>query len=216
MIEFIEQQSRHFANLVIGILIAAALIFLLFGDYLRLSGFLLTIVLIILPNYLAANWLIFKNNFSPRFIALTQFVAACAGYLNFLGSLDFYRNPATWWYDLVLHFVNPLMIFIITAGFVVIYQDRFFHKTSLFYTVGVNFVLAVFLSFSWEFYEFLIDLIFSHSTMFGQHGEVYFDTLTDLAADLAAAVLATWLIYTRFYGYILNNTVNYRKKVLGQ
>ena len=48
--------------------------------------------------------------------------------------------------------------------------------------------------------------------MFGQHGEIYFDTLSDLAADLAAAVLAAWLIYTRFYGYILDNTVNYRKR----
>lgn len=216
MIEFIEQQSRHFANLVIGILIAAALVFLLFGDYLRLSGFLLTIVLIITPNYLAANWLIFKKNLSPRFISLTQFVAAGASYLNFLGSVNFYRNPDTWWYDLVLHFINPLMIFIVTSAVVIIYQDKFFHRNSLWYTLGVNFVIIVFLSFLWEFYEFLIDLIFSHASMFGQRGEVYFDTITDLAADLSGALVASWLIYTRFYGYILDNTVNYRKKVLGQ
>ncbi|MBU1131139.1 hypothetical protein KJ840_03335 [Patescibacteria group bacterium] len=205
MEKFIKSSGKYFVNLVIYILIGAGLIFLVFGDYLRLSGFAVSILLILLPHYWYSRSPKFQRKVDKIFIDLAQVIIAFACFANFFGSVDFYSNPKFWWYDSALHFINPSFIFLITALFVVLFQLHFFQKSYLSITLIVNFVLIIFCSFLWEFYEYIIDAIFTGASMFGQNGEIYTDTLTDLSADLAGGLAATWLIYKYFYGYILRN-----------
>ena len=71
-------------------------------------------------------------------------------------------------------------------------------------------ILIIFGAFAWEFFELGMDKIFEGSYMFGKFGEIYYDTLYDILADLAGGLVASLLIYYYFYGYILKNTVEYR------
>lgn len=203
--KFLEKPGRYFVNLVIYILIVSSIVFLLFGDYLRLSGFAISILLIIVPHYWYNRSPKFQKTVNKSFIDLIQVVIAFASFTNFLGSVDFYTNPKFWWYDSILHFINPILIFLITALFVVLFQLHFFKRTYLGITLIGNFVLIILGSFFWEFYEYMIDAIFTGASMFGQNGEIYKDTTTDLFADLAGGLVATWLIFKYFYGYILRN-----------
>ena len=57
--------------------------------------------------------------------------------------------------------------------------------------------------FLWEFFELSVDSIFVFADMSGQSGELFWDTLTDLGADITGGLVASFLIYCFFYGYIL-------------
>lgn len=182
----------------------ACLVFLLFGDYLKLSGFLISLLLIILPRYLYENSKKFQAVFEIGLIFRTQLLIALAVYFNLLGSLAFYHfNPTTWWYDSFAHFINPVIIFSLTAILAILWQKKFFKRSSLPLTIGLNFLLIIILAFAWEFYESIIDSLFDSAYMFGQDGEVFFDTLTDLGADLAGGIGASILLYNNLYKYFL-------------
>lgn len=209
MKKWLKSPIKFIVTLIIYILGLACLVFLVFQDYLKLSGYLLSILLIILPFYLYARLPKLRSNVSFELINYIQLIIAIACFNNLLGSLDFYKNLSTWWYDVLIHFINPLLIFSITPIFVIAFQKYFFPKQHLLITLIGNLLLIIFCSFLWEFYEALIDKIFKGATMLGQHGEVYKDTLTDLAADLSGGLVASWLVYKSLYKYLLNNTVRY-------
>ncbi len=199
-------------NLLIICLAVACVIFLLFEDYLKLSGYLVSIIFIIMPGYLRANWLRFRIIFSADLVTRIQLILAVCSFLNLLGSFDFYHvNQATLWYDSVVHFLNPLLLFCLTPILPILWQRFLFKRTSLVLTIVLNFCLAVFLSFTWEFYESIIDSIFASAIMFGQDGEVLYDTLTDLSADGFGFIGASFLLYNNLYAYLLKN-LNFKEK----
>lgn len=198
--------EKKLVNLLIACLAVACLVFLLFGDYLKLSGYLVSIICVIMPGYLRANWQRFNNVFSAPLVARVQLILASASFLNVLGSLDFYHvNQMTLWYDSIVHFINPLLFFSLTPILPILWQKVLFKKNNLILTVALNFCLAIFFSFTWEFYESLVDAVFTSATMFGQGGEFLYDTLTDLSADFFGLIGATFLLYNNLYGYLLKN-----------
>ena len=198
--------NKKIINIIIWIITTACVIFFVFGDYLKLAGYAISIILIMLPSYLFDNWRGFKKKFTLEFTERFQLVIAIACYFNLLGSTDFYfLNSRTNWYDTVVHFINPLMLFIFTAAIPILIQKIIFKKTWLWVTIICNLILIVFFSFTWEFYESFIDTIFKHSYMFGDNSGIFWDTIEDLAADFAGGIFACWLIYSRFYGYIVKN-----------
>ncbi len=185
-------------------LAVAGVVFLLFEDYLKLSGYLISIILIILPGYLRSNWQKFSHIFSADLIHRAQLILAFCSFLNLIGSLNFYHsNEITWWYDSVVHFLNPLLLFCLTPVLPMLWQNFLFKKTSLLWTIVLNFTLALLFSFAWEFYESLVDAVFTSAIMFGQGGEVLWDTLTDLGADFFGAIGASFLLYNNLYVYLL-------------
>jgi len=204
MSQWLNHPSRYFVTLVLYILAIAALVFFVFGDYLKLAGYLVSFLFIILPNYLYVKLPRLQAAVKEEFINLAQIIIAFSVFNNLLGSLDFYKNPATWWFDTIIHFTNSLLIFMISPLLLILFQRHFFKKISLPFALAGNFIIIIFISFFWEFYESIIDAVFHHAQMFGQSGEVYFDTLTDLAADFLGGLVASALIYQWFYGYILS------------
>ena len=204
MSKWLQHPSKYFVTSVLYILAVAILVFFAFGDYLRMAGYLLSFLFIVLPSYLYTKLEKFQAAVQEEFLNLSQIFIAFCVFANLLGSLDFYKNPDTWWYDTVAHLINSSLIFIISPLLVMLFQRHFFKRISLSFTLVGNFIIIIFGSFFWEFYESLVDSIFTHATMFGQLGEYYFDTLTDLAADLVGGLLASLLIYQWFYGYILS------------
>lgn len=197
------QPTRYLVDLIIYVLVFSCLIFLLWQDYLKLSGYILSILLIILPYYIYSRSSILKTAFNQSIVEKVQVVVALINFNSLLGSLAFYK--LIWWYDLAIHFFNSALIFSFTFLLVVFFQKYYFNRVNLPFVLVGNFVIIIFLSFFWEFYESIIDVIFTSATMFGQFGEVYFDTLSDLGADLAGGLVASWLIFKYFYGYIINN-----------
>ncbi|MFA6304741.1 MAG: hypothetical protein WC669_03285 [Patescibacteria group bacterium] len=204
--------EKKLIGLIIWIIAISCVVFFGIGDYLKLAGYAITIIFIILPDYLFDNWLRFQKTFSPEFLIRVQFVLALAGFLNLLGSLGFYTNPHTAYYDTFVHFINPVMIFTLTAVIPILLQKIIFKKTNLFITLFINALIIIFLSVAWEFYESFIDLIFKHSKMFGDNKSFLWDTGEDLIADIIGGAFACWLIYARFYGYIVRN-VSYKIKL---
>ena len=194
---------RYLVNLIIGLLVLGCLIFLLWQDYLKLAGYILSILLIILPYYIYSRSSILKTAFNQSMVEKIQMVVALVNLNSLLGSLAFYKF--IWWYDLAIHFISSVLIFSFTFLLAVWFQRYYFNRVSLPFVLAGNFIIIIFLSFFWEFYESIIDVIFTDASMFGQSGEVYFDTLSDLGADLAGGLFATWLIFSYFYGYIINN-----------
>lgn len=198
--------DKKITSFIIWIMAAACIIFFGFGDYLRLAGYAISIILIMLPVYLYDNWNKFKKVFTLEFIQRTQLVVAISCYLNLLGSADFYFfNSHTVWYDTLIHFINPIMIFSLTAAIPILLQKILFKKSNLLITIISNIILIIFFSFLWEFYESFIDMIFKNAQMFGDNNGIFWDTINDLSADFMGGIIACWLIYSRFYGYILKN-----------
>lgn len=195
--------TRYLVNLIIGVNIFSCLIFLAWQDYLKLAGYILSILLIILPYYIYSRSPAVRAACQQSFVEKIQVVVALVNFDSLLGSLAFYQ--LVWWYDLAIHFVNSALIFSFTFLLAAYFQNYYFKRVSLPFVLAGNFVVIIFLSFFWEFYESIVDVIFTSATMFGQFGEVYFDTLSDLGADLAGGLVASWLIYSHFYGYIINN-----------
>jgi len=206
MNKWLQQPSRYFVDLVLYIIIIGCLVFFSSGDYLKLSGYAISFGIIIYPFYLYSKSLKLQKIIKKSYVEIIQIIIAFCCYTNLLGSLAFYKIlPGWWWYDTIIHFINPILIFSITPVFVILYQSYFFHKSKLYFILVGNFVLIIFGSFFWEFYETLIDSIFTSSNMLGQNGEIYFDTFTDLIADFAGGIIASLLIYYRFYGNIIRN-----------
>lgn len=189
---------------IIGILAFGCLIFFISSDYLKLAGFAVSLIFIMLPGFLHDNWARFKRTFSKELISRSQMIIAIGCYLNFLGSANFYYTNHAQWYDTWVHFVNPMMLFVLTAALPILLQKLFFKKSRLWLTIFLNFILILLFSLFWEYYEYLMDQIFD-SIMFGQLGETYLDTITDLIADFIGGLFASWLLYGYFYGYILSN-----------
>src|SRR3989338_1302636 len=103
--------QRNLSGAIILILAFACLIFFIFGDYLKLAGFAISIIFIMLPGFLHDSWNKFKNTFSKELADKSQLIVALACYLNLLGSADFYYlNDYAKWYDTLVHFVNPAML----------------------------------------------------------------------------------------------------------
>lgn len=196
---------RYFINLVIYILIAAIIVFFLFGEYLKLAGYVINIILIMVPYYLHSRSPRLQQIIKPNFIEACQAILAWVFFSSLLGSLDFYHNPATWWYDTLIHFVNCLGFFSISGYLIVVFELYFFKRQNIYLTLFINLAVVILLSFLWEFYEAIIDVIFTKASMFGQSGEKYYDTTTDLAADFIGGLVSLWLIFRYIYGYILSN-----------
>ncbi len=188
---------------VILILIGfSSLVIFLTGDYLKLAGNFIFLFLIILPQYFYSHSK--KHILSSNLIDLFTVVISFGCFTNLIGTLGFYQYTTTWWYDLIIHFINPIFIFTLTSLFVILYQHYFFNKVNIVFTLIGNFLLIIFGSFLWEFFEYLLDIIFG-TMMFGQNGEIYLDTISDLVADIAGGLVATIIIYTYFFKYALNN-----------
>ena len=207
MTNWLQHPSKYFVTLVIYIILFACLVLFAFGDYLTLAGYVLTILLIIFPQYLYSRSPRVRKNISQNLIDVLQLVIAFASFTNLLGSLYLYKLSPDCQYDLLIHFLNPILIFSMTPIWVIIFQQHFFRHINLAFTLIGNFILVIFGSFLWEFYESLIDSLFTAATMFGQIGEVYLDTLSDLLADFAGGLVASLLVWKYFYRYLLNNTV---------
>jgi hypothetical protein len=116
--------------------------------------------------------------------------------LNALGSLSFYTT--TQYYDMVLHFVDPLIGACVLAVVVTAWEKHdgdYSQSHVLYISLAATFMLI----FLWEAYEYYGDVWFG-TKMFGQDGEQY-DTLYDIIAGIAALVVATPLIkrYTHFF-----------------
>jgi len=203
MKQWSEQLGRYFVNAVIYIFVFTCLVFFVFGDYLRLSGYAVSILIVLAPYYIYSRSPKLQRIINKSFIDLLQIFLALVFFTSLLGSLAFYTMPETWWYDTAIHFFNSAVIYCITSVVLILFQDYFFQKSFLIATLAINFLLVIFVSFLWEFYESTVDSLFVQAGMFGQNGEIYLDTLTDLAADLAGGLLATWLIYRYFYAFIL-------------
>lgn len=198
--------EKKLSNIVIWILSISTVVFFVMGDYLKVAGFAVSLVLVMLPEYLFENWTRFARRFNKNFITRSQMMIAVACYLNLLGSADFYLyNGYTRWYDTVVHFINPVMLFSLSAAAPILLQKIFFKNARLWLTLLLNFFLIILFSFFWEFYEAMIDALFTGSGMLGQRGELLWDTITDLSADFIGGLFGLWLLYTRFYGYILKN-----------
>ena len=212
MKNFIVNPKKYFINVILYILLATCLFFLITQQYLKLSGYTFSILLIIFPYYLYARSPKVRSALSKNFIETIQLVTAIVCFFNLLGSLNFYTNPDIWWYDTVIHFISPVIIFSITPFLAILFQKHFFGKVYLSITLIGNFLLVILGSFFWEFFESSVDTIFTSASMFGQFGEIYYDTVTDLAADFTGGLMATWLIYRYFYGYILDNTIRHSQK----
>ncbi len=202
---------HHFVvSLILWLLGISCLMFFGFGDYLKFAGYAFSMVLIMLPFYIYSRSPRIRKNVSLEYINLIQLVAAIVSFLNLLGSLAGYYDPTYSGYDKFTHFINPALIFSITPILPIFFQKHFFGRVNLWFVLLANFVLIIFGSFIWEFYEYAIDSIFEGADMLGKFGEVYYDTLYDLLADFAGGLTASLLIYRYFYGYILKNTLEYR------
>jgi len=207
MSKWFQQPSKYFVTLVIYILLLSSFVFFVFGDYLKMSGYVITVLVIMFPQYLYSKSPKVRKNITQHFIEIIQIITAFCAFTNLLGSLFLYHLSSTCQYDLLIHFLNPVLIFSVTPVFVLIFQKHFFNKTNLVFILIGNYVLVFFCSFFWEFYESIIDSLFTGANMFGQIGEVYYDTLSDLIADFAGGLVASLLIYRYFYPYLLRNTV---------
>ncbi|PIT90716.1 MAG: hypothetical protein COU22_00605 [Candidatus Komeilibacteria bacterium CG10_big_fil_rev_8_21_14_0_10_41_13] len=203
--------KRRIISIVLYVLAFSLLIFLFFGDYLKVGGYAFSIALIMLPFYIYSYSKRLKNFISLEYIQLIQMVIAIASFFNLLGSLAGYYNPTYQGYDKFVHFINPLMIFCVSPIFVAGFQNFFFSKISRWFVIVANFVFIIFGSFVWEFYEYFIDSLFENSHMLGNYGEVYFDTLYDLLYDFAGGLLASIFIYFYFYNYLIKQ-INFKKR----
>lgn len=171
-------------------------------NYLKLSGYILALLMIIAPTYIYDQIKSLSVRVSKEAVKNFQFIIALAWFFNLLGSLDFYyNNNNSLWYDSFVHFVNPLMIFSMTPIFMVAWQKMLFNRSKIAYTILGNIFIVVFFSFGWEFYELIIDKIFPIAHMFGQNGETMIDTITDLLMDFIGGVCAIifYVFYFRYY-----------------
>ena len=209
---YLPKTSNYFVNVIINILIIACLIMFYFNDFLRLSGFAVSLFFIVLPDYWYSQSKKVKSFVDIKLINAIQLIIAFSCLGNLLGALNFYHNLETLWYDAFLHFIVPIFYFSITALFVISYQNFFFKKINKVFTIFGNFVLVILLSFSWEFFEKSIDDIFEGASMFGQNGEIYYDTLSDLIFDLSGGIVASILIYFFTFNYIIKNLNIYDNK----
>lgn len=110
--------------------------------------------------------------------------------LNTFGSLSFYYT--TQYYDMILHFVDPIIGGFMIALLVAAWEEHDGEYTEsyvAYMTLAITFVII----FVWEAYEFYGDMWFG-TQMFGQEGEP-FDTFYDIVAGVAALFFLRILIH---------------------
>jgi len=66
MTNWLQHPSKYFVTSVIYIILFACLVFFAFGDYLTLAGYVLTILLIIFPQYLYSRSPRVRKNISQN------------------------------------------------------------------------------------------------------------------------------------------------------
>jgi len=133
---------RYLVNLIIGLLVLGCLIFLLWQDYLKLAGYILSILLIILPYYIYSRSSILKTAFNQSMVEKIQMVVALVNLNSLLGSLAFYKF--IWWYDLAIHFISSVLIFSFTFLLAVWFQRYYFNRVSLPFVLAGNFIIIIF------------------------------------------------------------------------
>lgn len=140
--------------------------------------------------YHTTDW---KKHISYHAMNMAEMLTAFLLVLNGLGALGFYRT--TQYYDLALHIINPFFITIVLSILIAEYlQSR--KKYSLL-RVQMWAVIAVFGSvFLWEIWEFWGDQVFG-TEMFGQDGEWYEDTISDVLGGFLG--IAAALFFNTFY-----------------
>lgn len=109
--------------------------------------------------------------------------------LNALGSLSFYTT--TQYYDMVLHFVDPLIAAGVFSLLIAAWElhDGDYQKSHVLYlSIATAFVMI----FLWEAYEYYGDVWFG-TKMFGQDGE-QLDTIYDILAGFAGLIASAPLI----------------------
>jgi hypothetical protein len=203
--KYSKYSKKYFINFFIWTTAITCLVFLVFADYLKLAGYVFSILLIMLPFYLYSLSDRIKDSVSLNFIQLLQLFIGIATILNLLGSLAGYYDLSFSGYDKLVHFLNPILIFMGTSVLAFCFQRHFFGKSSKLFVISFNVIFIILGAFGWEFFESFIDSIFHGAQMFGKFGEVYWDTLYDLLFDFAGGLVASVLIYKRFYDYMIGN-----------
>lgn len=113
--------------------------------------------------------------------------------LNGIGSLGFYRTLE--YYDFILHIVNPLLGTWVIAILIGEYLQAT-RKYSLLRVQTSTLCTIIGFIIAWEAWEFFGDQLFG-TEMFGQNGEWYIDTLSDIIAGVAGMTIS--LILSRKY-----------------
>lgn len=114
--------------------------------------------------------------------------------LHILGWMKFYYS--TIWYDKLLHFCAGFSVILIIFWLTNLLKQTY--KLDLFYKILVSFVFLIFISISWEFFEFFIDKTFSWlpSLQLG-----IWDTASDLIADLIGGCFAVLFLKHKKFNF---------------
>ena len=179
--------------------IAIALGFLVFSVYLFAYGTLeddqfraymaaVSAALSLMPTFIyhTTDW---KKYVSYHAMNYVEMMVALLLVLNGLGALGFYQTIQ--YYDLALHIVNPLLGTLVIA----ILIGEYLQSVKKYRLIRVQLwtALSIFTFMClWEVWEYWGDVIFG-TAMFGQNGEWYFDTLSDIVGGICGSIAALLL-----------------------